>query len=481
MSNQRLSPLDASFLYMDTLHAPTQGGVFAVLDGPVDFARYTEDLLRKIRYVDRFRQIAVFSPLNLFHPSWEFDPNFDIANHVHRMELDQPYFEETLRALAAEITKRPLNRARPLWAVYVIYGLPEDRCAVVSVIHHAVTDGVGGVLIAAVLLDTEPSPQFEPWRPSSSGPLPSKIGLVINAARDTVRTLPARTYSMGRELALVIRESRRPEARQRKALRRAFRQTRAVRFPFNAPLSGGYVIAGCAFAMDDIALIRQRCGGTVNDVLLCAIASAIERYAREHGIKTQGAFLRVLVPTNVRREDEYGEFGNFVSIAPVVVPLAGVTALERLQSIIEYTTAMKACRLAHAYSVAIRYSQRTTIPPLAKWVYRIFASLWLQRLRCMLGIPPRFNLVMTNLPGTPAPRYMGGRLITRVHIIAPLLPGMGLSCCALSQNKYLFLTFTGDARTCPDVQRLEDYTVESFGELLGVALDRPSAKAASGN
>ncbi len=151
---QRLGSADAAWLHMDR---PTNLMVINSLllfEQPVDFARLRGTVQRRLieRY-PRFRQRVRDSRLPLLAPSWEEDPDFSIDHHMHHLALPSPGDELALRELVADMIATPLDRARPLWNVYLIDGYGRG-CAVAIRMHHCIADGIALARVMLSLTDS---------------------------------------------------------------------------------------------------------------------------------------------------------------------------------------------------------------------------------------------------------------------------------------------------------------------------------------
>ena len=178
----RLSAQDASFLYWERANAPLHIGSLGIYEGRIPFERFVTQLDSRMPLLPRYRQRVVAVPFNLAQPTWEDDPDFRIQNHVHRVSLPSPGSDEQLAELAAELFARPLDRAKPLWEMYIIDGLEGGRSGIVSKVHHCLVDGVSGIGLLMVVLDLSPEPapppDAQPWNP---GPLPSPASQLAGA------------------------------------------------------------------------------------------------------------------------------------------------------------------------------------------------------------------------------------------------------------------------------------------------------------
>src|SRR6266508_5418736 len=155
---RRLSAQDASFLYGERPEAPLHIGSIAVFEGGVPYERVVENIASKIHLIPRYQQRVVPAPFNIGHPTWEWDPEFDIRKHVKRVRIDPPGNDAQLMALSAKLFEGMLDRNKPLWEIYMVEGLEGLRSAMVSKVHHCLVDGVSGIELLMIVLDVSPTP-----------------------------------------------------------------------------------------------------------------------------------------------------------------------------------------------------------------------------------------------------------------------------------------------------------------------------------
>ncbi len=164
---QPLSGLDASFLYLETPSQPLHVCAILELDaatvpGGYSFARLREELGVRIKSIPEFRQRLADSRLNLDHPVWVEDHSFDLDRHLHGIGLPAPGGRVELSETCGRIASLPLDRGQPLWEMWVIEGIAGTdaraggRLAVMTKVHHASVDGVGGANLLSQLCGTEP-------------------------------------------------------------------------------------------------------------------------------------------------------------------------------------------------------------------------------------------------------------------------------------------------------------------------------------
>src|SRR5687767_9735268 len=208
MSSDRLTGLDASFLHLEDSASHMHVASVMTFEGPPPpYEELVESIERRLGLVPRYRQRLAFVPLAQGRPKWVDDPHLNLRYHVRSTALPEPGSEEQLKALAGRVFSQQLDRDKPLWEVWLIEGLEDDRFALLSTTHHALVDGVSGVDIISVLFDTSPAPSAptdpgERWLPR---PLPSRAQLLAEALVERA-TIPA---EIGRSARAVLRGPRR--------------------------------------------------------------------------------------------------------------------------------------------------------------------------------------------------------------------------------------------------------------------------------
>ena len=143
--------MDAFFLYAETEEAPMSVGATLIFEGRLPYAKFKEHIASRLHLVPRYRQRVIPAPLNISNPTWEDDPDFDIDNHIFRVKLDKPGTEKELQQLKGQLFTGMLDRNKPLWEMYVVEGLSNQRSSVILKVHHAMVDGVAGISLAYLL------------------------------------------------------------------------------------------------------------------------------------------------------------------------------------------------------------------------------------------------------------------------------------------------------------------------------------------
>jgi diacylglycerol O-acyltransferase / wax synthase len=464
--NRRLSISDASFLYVEKPNAPMHVGSCLIYDGYVSADALTRVLRERIHLMPRYRQKVVFPPFALAHPTWEDDPDFDVARHVRELTLPAPGDDRVLSEVGGQAYAPPLDRNRPLWQAIVFQGRADGNSAVVWKIHHAMVDGVSMVDLMMVLHDLKrdaPPPPLpdKPWQPQ---PIPDPVTQMQEAVRDQL------TQAATRWTEQAFRWMRAPDARSsppRMAPATAGPAPSMVpppRVPFNAPLSTRRQFAWAEFPFMEIRAIRQALGGTINDVVLAVVAGALGRYLRAHGYRTAGVTLWAICPVSLRRPDERGALGNRVSVMVVPIYVGMDDPRARLAAEREAVEQLKAQDQAGAFFEMTELGN--AIPP----AWQALAA----------QVDPPFTLINTassNVPGPQIPLYLDGHKLQHWCGLAPLGAGMGLFNGIISYNQTLAISATVDPVLVPDVWTYAGFLTESFAELR-TAASRVAAPAA---
>ena len=328
----RLTGLDSSFLHLesDATHMHVAGCmVFA--GEPPEYDEIVDEIVSRLHLVPRYRQRLAFVPLHQGRPVWVDDPHFNVRFHVRHTALPQPGGDQQLRRLAGRVFSQALDRSRPLWELWLVEGLCDDRFAVLSKTHHALVDGVSGVDIVSVLFDSSPdpmpvSPPEQQWIPR---PLPSGAQLLADALLERA-TVPA---EIARGARATLRGPRQVAGRVGKAVggvgavARAGLQT-APASPFNVRIGPHRRFTWVRGDLSQFKAIKNALGGTVNDVVLAVVADTLGRYLRLHGEETDDLVLRAMVPVSVRADVERGALGNRVAAMWVPLPVGPIDPVQ---------------------------------------------------------------------------------------------------------------------------------------------------------
>lgn len=454
---ERLSALDASFLHMESPRQPMHVGSLAIFEGAPFFdasGRFRLEDVRarvaaRLHLVPRFRRRLMAVPFGQGRPVWVDDDRFDIAYHVRLTALPRPGDETQLKALVGRLQSHMLDRSRPLWELWFVEGLEANRVALVQKTHHALIDGISGVDVATVLLDTDPdAPAGDPppWQPE---PPPSPAELLA-------RTLVERATQPA-EIVRSVRAATRVPARILQRLvvtgRAAGELTRfATPLPFTTRVGPHRRVELVRLPLAEARAIRRASGATVNDVILATVAGGLRRYLQHRGVAVDDVRVRALVPVSVRAPSERLALGNRVAAMVADLPVAEAEPRARLLAVRDQLARLKDSGEALGAE---------TIVSLAD-----FAPPTLVALAARLVPHQRWvNTVVTNVPGPQFPLwFMGARLLEAFPYVS-VVDNLALIVAVLSYDGQLGVALCADAGAVPDLEVAAEALEKSFWEL----------------
>jgi WS/DGAT/MGAT family acyltransferase len=454
--------LDAEFLHMedDLCHMHIAG--LSVFEGPVpEFADLIDLIDAKLHLIPRYRQRIHTVPFALGRPHWVDDPEFDLERHVFRTALPTPGGAAELNTLMGRLTSQPLSRDRPLWEVWLVEGLENDRWGLISKVHHCMVDGVAGVGLLTILLDLEPNPEpIAPpvWEPEPfPGPLTQVLQSWTGLMQDSTELLrsvnrhldePGSLTTAARELALgswqFIRRGR-PSAP----------------LSITGDIGPSRVWRHERGRLADVTRIRRAFGGTVNDVVLTVVTAGYRAMLEARGEDLDSAVLTTMVPVSVRR-DATDAIDNRVSTLLFELPVSIADPVERLAAVRSAMDELKASHMARAGEVIT--SLGNLLPPM---VVGPATRLLLRAERAMPQ--PLINTVVTNVPGPQFPLFCLGRRMLEAHPFIPLSQGVRISTGILSYDGALSFGVTGDADRAADVAHITDAIGAELRRLVAAA------------
>ena len=458
-----LTYLDASFLALETrtshMHvagvalfdaAPLKGE-----DGGIDFNRIKAHILSKLQYIPRYRQRLEWVPYNR-HPVWVDDDQFAFEYHVRHTSLPRPGTDTQLKALAGRIVSTPLDRHKPLWELWVVEGLDDDRFAIIAKIHHCMIDGLSGVDLTTILLNVTPTSDIEeaPTWTARPAPTPSQLA-VSEAARATRRLIDrltnlSETVRDGKDLADRTMDK---SAAAMSSLRSGW-LTASDRTPLNPDIGPNRRFDWTDLPLAELKLIKNKLGGSLNDVVLSISAGAIRTFLIEaRGYDVSETEFRVMNPVSTRRADQKGALGNQVAMWLIDLPIDEADPFVRYQLIKERTLNLKKSNQALGAATLVEISSGTPIT-LLSLANRVVGS----RMR-------PFNMTVTNIPGPQFPMYLLESEMLANYPMVPLWAQHGLGIALFSYNGRLLWGIHADYDTLPDSERFLRAIHDAFAEL----------------
>jgi WS/DGAT/MGAT family acyltransferase len=471
----RLSALDASFLEIEDHSSHMHVGSVGLFDakplraghGGIDQERVFAASESTVTQHTRFRQKLATVPL-FGSPVWIDDEHFNLHYHVRFTALPAPGDIRQLKRLTGRIMSTQLDRGKPLWEMWFVDGVEGDRVAIISKAHHCMIDGISGVdLMASMMKPVADAPLAAPgkWLPR---PAPTPARLLVDEALRRAST-PLLLTRAAREVLRDPIESLRTAATAAGGLVEALGAglSPASPSPLNVDIGPHRRFDWTRLDLDAVKAIKARLGGTLNDVVLAIVAGAMRRFLKARGENVAALDFRVMVPVNVRAEDQHGALGNRVSFLMTRLPVGERDPRQRLRQVVETTQRLKGSRQARGTELLEEISDRT------------FASLFIQMAR-MGARSLSYNMVVTNVPGPPFRVYFLGSPLREVYPLVPLFSNQGLGIALFSYDGGLHWGFNADWDAVPDLHDVVGDVELEFRRLAdgaGAAAPAPPAAA----
>lgn len=484
---KKLSAMDASFLYLETPEMPMHVGSMAIFRLPDDYkGNFFEDF--KAMIASRLHIAPILqarlqkAPLDIDHPSWVEDDQFDIDRHIFRGSLPAPYDRATLERLVGWMHAKLLNRARPLWEFYVFEGMKDNEIGLYSKMHHACIDGGAGAALTSMIYDVTPVPREVPkptararaqeprdiasnlmdsyqqlWRQPFGTPNISKsidlprsgkndLGSIlfdnfmfqIESAVKFAGAVPEMLKSMQDVLGKVAE----PKARE------SLGSMMSPPTMLNKSISSERSFAGTSVSLSRAKALAKASGGKLNDVVLALSSGVVRRYLLEHGALPNKA-MTAAVPISLREEGNTDSnnqvFGMVCSIATDVAD-----PKERLETIIAQSTKSK--EMSHPLRAFM--PQISNISMLGAPMMIQVLSLLYSRTNLSDVLPPPANITVSNVPGPRKTLYACGAELLHIFPVSISTHGLALNITVQSYRDNLDFGFISGANIIPHVQLL---------------------------
>jgi len=378
--------------------------------------------------VPRFRQLLYRPRVGLGWPLWVDAASFDIPEHVRVHAVGPPGGEAQVLKACQELARRQLDPARPLWELWLLSGLPEQRVGAYLRLHHTIADGAAGVAAFGALLDLSPdAPTLDApaWTPT---PIPTTRELL----RDNVRRR-RREFARGWSGLAHPRRTLHLARRAWPAWREVLTERPAPRTSLNHPVGAGRRLVVVPGRLDIARQIAHAHHAKVNDVVLAAVAGGLRRLLASRGEDVRGLEQRAMVTISLHDAQPGQARGNKPGWMMVPLPLGEPDPTRRLELIAAETAARKKRSRPEAGSGVFRFVAAQRL-----W-YRLFPR---QR---------SVNLVVSNAAGPPMPLYLAGARLLELFPMMPTMGNLTLVVAVLSYDGQLNLTAVGDQERCSDL------------------------------
>jgi acyltransferase, WS/DGAT/MGAT len=458
-----MSVQDAMFLHVENDVTPMHIGGVSIFEGPPpDFGDLRAMVEGKLHLTPRYRQKVRFVPLGMGEPVWVDDPHFNIEYHLRHSAVPSPGTEAQLRATAARVFSQHLDRARPLWEIWMVEGLEDERWALLSKVHHCMVDGVAATdLMSLMFGDTDVPSNGEVWQPE---PEPSGLDLIAYSARHRVQDPAAQVRFALRAPTEVLRAM----AGAAHALAAAAPAMRPSTSSLTGAIGPHRVWSWAKVSLADVKLVRSGLGGTVNDVVLTLITNGYRKLLEERGeVVYADGVVRTMVPVSVRAPGERGEYNNRVSAVFAKLPVGIEDPAERLADLREQMDGIKSSKQAVAGDALAQLSGFA--PPLLLALGSRVATR-----------SARLNMdtATTNVPGPQLPMLTLDRTLLASYPYVPIVGTIRIVVAIFSYNGELYFGVTGDRDHAPDIDVLTAGIEADIKSLLERATAAPVAERA---
>ena len=485
---RQLTSLDSQFLALETPRQYGHVSGIAVLDpttapgGKLELADVQNLIAERLSLLPIFRWRLAEVPFGLDYPYWSEDPDFDLDFHVRELALPAPGNDAQLTEQVARIFARPLDRARPLWELYLIHGLEGGHVALLTKIHHAVVDGMSGAEILGVLLDLAPEGREAP-PPARNGtdPMPGQLEMlvrgIIGLPKYPLRVLESLPGALPNIEEVGIYDAipgAREIARAARGLRNRLglggdvqerEQVVPPRTSFNGRVSPHRRLAIGKLSLDAVKAIKNEHDATVNDVVVSICAGAVRRWLLAHHELPRKPLV-AQIPVSVRTTEQAGTFGNQIMLMGAAVFTNEGDPIKRLQRTHEAMGDMK--ERHKALPAQLLQDATNFIPP------AVFSRAARLTFALSSNGRPTWNFVISNVPGPQFPLYCVGAQLVAIYPVSVVTDGMGLNITVMSYCGQLHFGIVADRKMMPDVWSLIGW----LGEELAALAPGESAQAA---
>jgi WS/DGAT/MGAT family acyltransferase len=458
---QRLSGLDASFLYLETAKQPLHVCSILELDtstmpGGYTFDKFRDALSQRIKAMPEFREKLADSRFNLDHPVWVDDKDFDVDRHLHRIGLPGPGGRRELAEICGHIASLPLDRSRPLWEKWVIENVggtdPQEggRLVVMTKVHHAGVDGVSGANLMSQLCSTEPdAPPPDPVDgPGDASSLEIAVTGAVKFATRPLKLVNALPLTLSTVVDTVKR------ARTGLTMASPFA---APKTAFNTNVTGHRNIAFAQLDLEDVKKVKNHFGVKFNDVVMALVSGVLRTFLLDRGELPENSLV-AMVPVSVRdKSDRPGR--NQVSGMFSRLETHISNPAERLKAIAEANSVAK----QHSSAIGATLLQDWTqfaAPAVFGVAMRVYAASRLS------GAKPVHNLVISNVPGPQMPLYYLGCEVEAMYPLGPIFHGSALNITVMSLHGTLDVGIVSCPELLPDLWDMADDFRVALDELL---------------
>jgi diacylglycerol O-acyltransferase len=509
---KKLSSLDASFLYLETPEMPMHVGSMAIFRLPDGykgnfFEEFKAMIASRLHIAPILKARLEKAPLDIDHPSWVEDDQFDIDRHIFRASLPEPRDRATLERIVGWMHAKLLNRARPLWEFYVFEGMKDNEIGLYSKMHHACIDGGAGAALTSMIYDVTPVPrQVEPPAARKVTPEPRDIAANLIDSYQALWTQPFDPKAAPKSLELP--RTGKSDLGSILFDNAMFQIETAVKFASSVPtvlkslsdvvgkisdpksrdslvsmaspptilnktISSERSFAGVSISLSRAKALAKASGGKLNDVVLALSSGVVRRYLISQG-GLPNKSLTAAVPISLREEGNADAnnqvFGMICSIATNIDD-----PKERLETIIAQSTKSK--EMSHPLRALM--PQVSNLSMLGAPIVTQILALLYSRSNLSDVLPPAANITVSNVPGPRQTLYAAGAELLHIFPVSISTHGIALNITVQSYRDQLDFGFIAGANIIPHVQVMCDMLPVEFEALEAAFAPPPSMTSAA--
>lgn len=420
---------------------------------------------RLSRLAPKLRMRVQVPPMRFGPPRWTTDESFDLGFHLRRVRLGPPGEWDDVLEFARTAAMDDFDRSRPLWEFTLVEGMADGGAAFVTKLHHALTDGIGGMQLAALVVDIGPEPRpLEPLQPEPPAYHESGLSFTARSVADNAVEAASAGARMLRAMpGGALAAARHPRSAVRDALALTTSVARFVA-PINHAYSSvlgerrtGRMLATLDVPLAELKAAAKASGGHLNDAFLAALASGMHRYHERRGVPLDD--VRVIMPVSIRTSDDpIG--GNRLTLPRITVPAFSEHPAERIRTIAEIV-------------------RRWRTEPALDHTQEIAYGLNLLPRAYLGSIFKRVELLASNVPGLPQPVWLAGARTTGYYAFGPTI-GSGMNATLMSYADVCDVGINIDTGAIDDPDLLMKCVREGFDEVLDLGrAPRPRRSRAS--
>jgi diacylglycerol O-acyltransferase len=457
---KRLNGWDAMLLYSETPNIHTHTVKIAVIDvtdfgGDFTFELFRRTFWRRLHLLEPLRYKLVEIPFKLHHPMWIENSEVDLDYHLRRVRVPSHGGRRELDQLTGEIAGTPLDRRFPLWEMYFVEGMADDRFPVITKVHHALADGVASANLLARAMDLD-GPVQDEREPSQAEPAPSKGELVRAAIRDHLQEFGKMPQLIKETAQGVSRVRRRSKERgEHPEMARSFSPPPTF---INHVVSPGRGFATATLALAEVRETSKQLGVTINDMVLATAAGALRELLLRYDGRADEPIIGS-VPASLDMSPDRLT-GNELSGMNVSLPVQVKEPLERVRLTgLASSMAKEDMRLLGptVNSSWVAYLPPGVTPPLFRWLSKREAQ------NTLLNVP------ISSVPGPRERGCVGGATVGEWYSVGPLVAGSAMNITVWSYVDQVNISALTDDQTLKDPHEVTDAMIDAFAEIRSAA------------